>query len=194
MRRHRFLSPTPEQVHPGLLLGPPFCFHREIRRRAKRSWEAVLVLTLATWFLPMIWASGTRRLFRSFCGSACCMRRPTLVDPKKEAFTIVWIAPALCFFTVIYLRVVNSGYLLLVLTPACIRRGSWASEWYENSGWRVSWMVTVIGLCGLRMFSSSFWVRSIAPTDRYGSSRLSSRAFVHRFLNLAARCHSYSRF
>ncbi len=60
------------------------------------------------------------------------------VDPGKKIFTLVWIAPALCFFTFGYLKFVNSGYLLLVCVPACMWLGFWVSEWYEASTWRWS--------------------------------------------------------
>jgi len=36
---------------------------------------------------------------------------------SKKVFTAVWIVPALCFFTFIFLKLVNSGYLLLVAAP-----------------------------------------------------------------------------
>lgn len=42
------------------------------------------------------------------------------VERSKRVFTLVWIIPALCFFTFGYLKFVNSGYLLLLLPPACI--------------------------------------------------------------------------
>jgi hypothetical protein len=69
------------------------------------------------------------------------------VDPRKKNFTFVWISPALCFFTFGYLKFVNSGYLLLLCTPACMWLGFWASEWYETSGWRRSLKLTTIGVC-----------------------------------------------
>lgn len=53
-------------------------------------------------------------------------------DRRKEAFTLIWIAPALCFFTFIFLKFVNSGYLLLLVAPGCIWLGKWASDWYSN--------------------------------------------------------------
>jgi hypothetical protein len=57
-------------------------------------------------------------------------------DPAKKRFTAVWMMPALCFFTFIFLKFVNSGYLLLLAPPACIWLGSWAAEWYEHCMWR----------------------------------------------------------
>jgi 4-amino-4-deoxy-L-arabinose transferase-like glycosyltransferase len=42
------------------------------------------------------------------------LRHRVLADPKKTLFTTVWIAPAVCFFTFVFLQFVNSGYLLLM--------------------------------------------------------------------------------
>lgn len=56
-------------------------------------------------------------------------------DRRRKLFTAVWIVPALCFFTLIFLKLVNSGYLLLVFAPACVWLGSWAAEWYEKGSW-----------------------------------------------------------
>jgi hypothetical protein len=71
----------------------------------------------------------------------------TPADPRKKNFTLVWIGPALCFFTFGYLKFVNSGYLLLLCAPACMWLGLWASEWYETSAWPRSLKLTVIGIC-----------------------------------------------
>jgi hypothetical protein len=56
------------------------------------------------------------------------------VDRAKRNFTLVWILPALCFFTFGYLKFVNSGYLLLLFPPASIWLGLWLSVWYERAG------------------------------------------------------------
>jgi hypothetical protein len=45
------------------------------------------------------------------------------------------VVPALCFFTFIFLKMVNSGYLLLLVAPACLWMGGWAAEWYERARW-----------------------------------------------------------
>lgn len=176
-----------------LFLGPLFLFsqHKEPLKR-KFVALAALLLTLISWFLPMILASGgfnaylrallflwqtvpgkttvfnsspATSIARAFTivfiyflgfGAASivplqAMRRTTTnstpFDPRKKAFTIAWIAPALCFFTFIFLKFVNSGYLLLLSAPACIWLGHWASEWYGNSSWRRSLKFGVIGAC-----------------------------------------------
>jgi hypothetical protein len=75
------------------------------------------------------------------------MVRSGPVDTRKKKFTIVWMTPALCFFTFGYLKFVNSGYLLLIAAPACMWLGLWASEWYEASVWRRSMKLALIGVC-----------------------------------------------
>jgi hypothetical protein len=72
--------------------------------------------------------------------------RKAQVDPLMKRFSIVWITPALCFFTFGYLKFVNSGYLLLLSAPACIWLGLWVSEWYEASAWRKPLKLAVIGM------------------------------------------------
>jgi hypothetical protein len=68
-------------------------------------------------------------------------------DKAKAVFTAVWVVPALCFFTLIFLKFVNSGYLLLVAMPACIWLGRWIAEWYGKSSWPVALRRTVVGSC-----------------------------------------------
>ncbi|MCU1295220.1 MAG: hypothetical protein JWP08_4070 [Bryobacterales bacterium] len=48
-------------------------------------------------------------------------------------FTAIWVAPALGFFTLIFLKFVNSGYLLLLAPPGCVWLGLWISEWYAGA-------------------------------------------------------------
>ena len=60
------------------------------------------------------------------------------VDPRgtahcKAVFTRVWMAPGLLFFTFIYLKFVNSGYLLALAPPVCAWMGLWASVWLAES-------------------------------------------------------------
>lgn len=69
------------------------------------------------------------------------------VDAQKKTFTVIWMAPALCFFTFGYLKFVNSGYVLILAAPACIWLGLWTSEWYEACVWRRSIKLTLIGVC-----------------------------------------------
>jgi hypothetical protein len=172
-----------------LFLGPLFLFSlRHATPKARLAGMTVLVLTLATWFLPMIWASGGFGAYFSALASlwqsvpakdtvfnsspatsiarACtiafiyllsfgaaslvplsALRVPDQSDRRKTMFTIVWMAPALCFFTFIFLKFVNSGYLLLLSAPACIWLGNWASEWYGRTVWRKPLKLAVVALC-----------------------------------------------
>lgn len=52
--------------------------------------------------------------------------------PREQAFTWMWITPALLFFTFIFLRFINSGYLLVVFPPVCAWLAGWASDWYRG--------------------------------------------------------------
>jgi hypothetical protein len=70
-----------------------------------------------------------------------------LMDRRKKIFSAVWIAPALCFFTFIFLKFVNSGYLLLLSPAACIWLGFLISEWYENTSLRRSFKLAAIAFC-----------------------------------------------
>jgi hypothetical protein len=73
--------------------------------------------------------------------------RNELVDPRKKIFTWIWIAPALAFFTLIFLKFVNSGYLLLLAAPACTWLGYWSSQWYQNAAWRRPLKIALIAVC-----------------------------------------------
>jgi Protein of unknown function (DUF2723) len=77
-------------------------------------------------------------------GAAC---NPLPAGKSKKLFTAVWIVPALCFFTFIFLKLVNSGYLLLVAAPACIWLGSWAADWYESGPWPKPVKFSITAIC-----------------------------------------------
>ena len=66
---------------------------------------------------------------------------------RKTIFTGVWIAPALLFFTFIYLKFVNSGYLLVLVPPVCAWLGLWASNWYANLRLCRALKILAIGGC-----------------------------------------------
>ena len=59
-------------------------------------------------------------------------RGTTSLNPGKTIFTRVWVAPGFLFFTFIYLKFVNSGYLLVLAPPICAWMGLWASNWYSG--------------------------------------------------------------
>jgi hypothetical protein len=70
-------------------------------------------------------------------------------DKSKKIFTAVWIVPALCFFTLIFLKLVNSGYLLLVAAPACVWLGAWAAAWYDRAAWPRPLKLATVAACGV---------------------------------------------
>jgi 4-amino-4-deoxy-L-arabinose transferase-like glycosyltransferase len=75
------------------------------------------------------------------------LRGNSSIDRRKTIFTRVWIAPGLLFFTFIYLKFVNSGYLLALAPPICAWMGLWTSTWYANPRMRRGLKVLVIGGC-----------------------------------------------
>jgi hypothetical protein len=66
---------------------------------------------------------------------------------RRTVFTLVWIGPGLLFFTFIYLKFVNSGYLLALAPPACAWMGLWASTWYANLHLPRALKIVAIGGC-----------------------------------------------
>ncbi len=162
-----------------LFLSPLFLFSLWKGRPKSQSvvvGAAVLVLTLACWMIPMLWASGginayfgalislwhlvpskgtvfnsspANSIARAFTivfilflifGAAslaplAVMWRTQPADRRRLMFIAVWIAPALCFFTFIFLKFVNSGYLLLLSAPGCICLGYCLAEWWAKSKW-----------------------------------------------------------
>ena len=82
-------------------------------------------------------------------GSAClalpsASRTSDPSSGKKWRFTIVWISPALCFYVFIFLKFVNSGYLLLLIAPGCLWLGRGLAEWFlEGKGSRRTKMAVI---------------------------------------------------
>ena len=74
-------------------------------------------------------------------------RKESSADRRMTIFTWVWIAPGLVFFTFIYLKFVNSGYLLALAPPVCAWMGLWASNWYADLRLRRALKVLAIGGC-----------------------------------------------
>jgi hypothetical protein len=68
------------------------------------------------------------------CAAILSFRKspPRPSDQPKKIFTLAWIAPGLLFFTFIYLKFVNSGYLLALSPPLCAWMGLRVSQWYAN--------------------------------------------------------------
>jgi hypothetical protein len=59
------------------------------------------------------------------------MRIAAPLNRKRSLFCAVWMCPALLFFTFVFLRFVNSGYLLLVTPPLFALLGIRANAWAE---------------------------------------------------------------
>lgn len=75
---------------------------------------------------------------------------PRQPDPSHKArtlFTAIWVMPALCFFTFIFLKFVNSGYLLLVAVPGCLWIGHWIADWYDRARWPRAVRLALIAVC-----------------------------------------------
>jgi hypothetical protein len=54
------------------------------------------------------------------------------MDRRKKIFAWVWVAPGLMFFALIFLKFVNSGYLLVISPPVFVWLGRCAADWYKN--------------------------------------------------------------
>jgi hypothetical protein len=73
-------------------------------------------------------------------------RPPSPIDDRADRdralFTWVWITPGLLFFTLVFLRFVNSGYLLVLSPPVFAYLGrnayAWFTEWSTSPRWRAA--------------------------------------------------------
>ncbi len=69
-----------------------------------------------------------------------------------RTFTWIWLSPGLLLFTFVYLKLVNSGYLLVLLPPVCIWMGFWAADWYRRSPFqpaaRIAWLAAAAAVNG----------------------------------------------
>jgi 4-amino-4-deoxy-L-arabinose transferase-like glycosyltransferase len=75
------------------------------------------------------------------------LRRSHAADRRKKVFTWIWTAPGLVFFTFVYLKFVNSGYLLVLSPPVCAWLGLWASRWYADLRLGQALKRALIGSC-----------------------------------------------
>jgi hypothetical protein len=83
------------------------------------------------------------------CAAILPLRRFTQPgeDRGKTLFTIVWVALGLLFFTFIYLKFVNSGYLLILFPPVCAWMGRWEANWFERSDSNKSVRIVTVAGC-----------------------------------------------
>jgi hypothetical protein len=71
--------------------------------------------------------------------------RRGVVDRRVVRFSWVWIAPSLVLFTFVFLKFVNSGYLLAAMPGACVWLGYWAARWYATTGFIKYTKFTLLG-------------------------------------------------
>src|SRR5258708_32689288 len=92
---------------------------------------------------------GILALGTGTAGMALLKRADAQRDPGHEArkFTWVWIGPGILFFTFIFLRFVNSGYLLVLFPPIFAWLGQSTSQWYGAARLRQGWKIAVITTC-----------------------------------------------
>ena len=82
----------------------------------------------------------------SLGSAALLLLRPSKSENKRlRVFTWIWVAPGLFLFTFVYLKFVNSGYLLVLLPPACIWLGFWAADWYRHSALPAAARIVLLG-------------------------------------------------
>ena len=117
------------------------------------SSPATSIARAATVFFILLLVCGTASL------AVLARTRSAPPDPRVVRFTAVWIVPALLFFTFIYLKFVNSGYLLLLAGPCCLWLGRWVAAWYRDVHWPVTAKLAVIAGCA----ALNVWVYLDAP-------------------------------
>ncbi len=59
----------------------------------------------------------------------------SLTPSQLRNFIAVWLLPGLLFFTFVFLKFVNAGYLLVLFPPLCAWLGLRASRWYGQTTW-----------------------------------------------------------
>ena len=74
----------------------------------------------------------------------------------KVTFTRFWIVPGLLLFTFVYLKFVNSGYLLALSPPLCAWMGLRASVWYADV--RVSKSLRILTIAGCAAVNTAIFV------------------------------------
>ncbi len=86
----------------------------------------------------------------SFGPATLLLLRPSKSENKGiQVFTWIWLAPGIFLFTFVYLKFVNSGYLLVLLPPACIWLGFWAAEWYRHSALPAAARIVLLGAAAM---------------------------------------------
>jgi len=84
------------------------------------------------------------------CAALLTFRKTAAVrslDRQTKIFIWLWIGPGLLFFTLIFLRFVNSGYLLVISPPVFAWLGLRASEWYDGLRYPRNAKITLLAAC-----------------------------------------------
>ncbi len=104
-----------------------------------------ITLSIARFFVIL----GILALGTGTAAVALLKRRDTQRHLHHEAkkFTWVWIVPGILFFTLIFLRSVNSGYLLVLFPPIFAWLGQWTSQWFGTAGLQQPWKIAAIAAC-----------------------------------------------
>ena len=117
--------------------GKQTVFNSSIANSVARLLSIVLIYGLCfgcAAILPILRrSSGPRE------SSASASRSPLM-------FACVWIAPGLLFFTFVYLRFVNSGYLLFLSPPVFAWLGLLASEIYRPGRRTLAWACVAVNV------------------------------------------------
>jgi hypothetical protein len=74
------------------------------------------------------------------------VRSGTAIAPSQKRFIAVWLVPGLLFFTFVFLKFVNSGYLLVLFPPVCAWLGLLASRWYATTQMRRPLRISAVTL------------------------------------------------
>jgi hypothetical protein len=69
------------------------------------------------------------------------------LDRPMRTFILVWILPGLLFFTLVFLKFVNSGYLLVIAPPAFAWLGLKAANWYRQLPMTQPRKAVLVGIC-----------------------------------------------
>ena len=71
-------------------------------------------------------------------------RKRNRIAAPLRGFTRTWVLPGLLIFTFVYLKFVNSGYLLVLMPPVCLWLGLWLGRWYCGAELRPAIKVALV--------------------------------------------------
>ncbi len=118
--------------------------------------RTVLASTLAMGLaLGVARAATIAAIFGLCCGAAWLLPLTSRGSPlprQQKVFLAVWLAPALLFFTLGYLKFINSGYLLVASPPLFVWLGGRLATWYDRP-----WKTAVLGLAAAAHTAVFLW-------------------------------------